>query len=516
MIVFSDVILIVVASALTVLAVLAIVWLTAPKSKGAISAAQLACGEIFLRFDDGVCVEASPSALDVLNKNAPADVEFLRARETLSNRFDALNILLEAQSANGWPDLDESVPSSVSSDVATLHIKSNQTGCTFRVSDPAVPSAADRHKAMTGKARSKFMFETLNKVPIPIWSNNENGDLIWSNRAFKALAQASKNQGSVLDFDISRATRPNGDRVSVTNPLNEDEIHWFDISMVELDQDRYLSYATNIDGIMAAETAQRKFVQTLAKTFAQLSIGLAIFDRDRKLVLFNPALVDLTTLPAQFLSVRPNLQSFFDKLRESRIMPEPKDYASWRKQIADLVVKAAGGDYQETWGLPSGLTYRISGRPHPDGAIAILIEDITAEITLTRRFKGQIELGNRALETLSDAIIVFGPDGNAVFWNSAFRQFYQLPIDAQVADHDLHQILKISARRFAAGPELDKLKHALRNPRDAGVVKGRIPQKKGPPLSFELRTHDGTATIVTLRTSELAARQAFPELTPAG
>jgi len=53
--------------------------------------------------------------------------------------------------------------------------------------------------------------------------------------------------------------------------------------------------------------AQRNFVQTLTKTFAQLSIGLAIFNRERQLVLFNPALIDLTALPADFLTGRPHL-----------------------------------------------------------------------------------------------------------------------------------------------------------------------------------------------------------------
>ena len=71
-------------------------------------------------------------------------------------------------------------------------------------------------------------------------------------------------------------------------------------------------YAVDVNAVVSAEISQRKFVQTLAKTFAQLSIGLAIFDRNRQLALFNPALIDLTALPAEFLSARPNLLSFFD------------------------------------------------------------------------------------------------------------------------------------------------------------------------------------------------------------
>jgi PAS domain-containing protein len=70
----------------------------------------------------------------------------------------------------------------------------------------------------------------------------------------------------------------------------------------------------DITEIVRAQQAQKNFVQTLTKTFVTLSIGLAIFDRNRQLMLFNPALIDLTALTADFLSTRPNLLTAFDKL----------------------------------------------------------------------------------------------------------------------------------------------------------------------------------------------------------
>ncbi|MAJ04508.1 MAG: hypothetical protein CMH03_07285, partial [Marinovum sp.] len=49
---------------------------------------------------------------------------------------------------------------------------------------------------------------------------------------------------------------------------------------------------------------------TLGKTFAEMSVGLAVFDQNHRLVLFNPALIDLTLLGADFLSERPILIHF--------------------------------------------------------------------------------------------------------------------------------------------------------------------------------------------------------------
>ena len=106
------------------------------------------------------------------------------------------------------------------------------------------------------------------------------------------------------------------------------------------------------DAAVRAERSLREFVQTLTKTFADLPIALAIFDRQRQLQLFNPALIDLTNLPTGFLTARPTLFDLLDKLRELRMVPEPKDFRSWRQQMSNLESAAATGHHVEEWSLP--------------------------------------------------------------------------------------------------------------------------------------------------------------------
>ena len=103
--------------------------------------------------------------------------------------------------------------------------------------------------------------------------------------------------------------------------------------------------------------------------------------------------------------------SFFDQLRESRRMPEPKNYKNWRQEIAEVIAAATDGRYQETWSLENGKTYSIRGRPHPDGATAFLIEDITAEVTLTRNFRAELEQSQSLLDKLEDGFAVFSASG---------------------------------------------------------------------------------------------------------
>ncbi|WP_246139533.1 PAS-domain containing protein [Phaeobacter marinintestinus] len=276
----------------------------------------------------------------------------------------------------------------------------------------------------------------MDSAPYPVWRADAQGNVHWCNAAYAALASRIHGKGSDTTTSLFKLTQDAQDkglkrRVSIPDPTCDKKL-WYDVTVVE-QPEGFLCYAVDINAVVDAEIAQRNFVQTLAKTFAQLSIGLAIFDRNRQLALFNPALIDLTSLPADFLSARPNLLTFFDRLRDRSMMPEPKNYRSWRDRMTGLVEAAAVGNYQETWTLPSGSVYSVSGRPHPDGAVAFLFEDITAEITLTRRFRSELELGQSVMDTLDDAIVVFSPDGALAFSNEAYNQMWEVDPDRSFA-----------------------------------------------------------------------------------
>ena len=293
------------------------------------------------------------------------------------------------------------------------------------------------HRKITDQ-RLKTLESAADHSPYPVWNTDQNGQITWANATYLLLAENAEipNQDGNLPtlFDLPNIKPPANPRTRLSLNLPESDSNiWFDITTAETGAGR-MHYAVDINAVVQAEIAQRNFVQTLTKTFAQLSIGLAIFDRRRQLALFNPALIDLIDLSPEYLSGRPTLLSFFDKLRDNQIMPEPKNYQSWREEMQDLVMAATDGKYMETWNLSNGLTYRVSGRPHPDGAIAFLFEDISSEISLTRRFRSQLEVMQTVFDGLPQAIAVFTPAGILNFANGAYRSQWDSDPDSSFAD----------------------------------------------------------------------------------
>jgi len=296
---------------------------------------------------------------------------------------------------------------------------------------------------------------------LPVWRQDGAGRILWANAPYHALCdrlRAPETGGNrwplARHFDAALAPLPDPGtvrRLRLDLPAHEAQAGlargadgglWFEVAAERRADGGLLASAMPVDRLVAAEASLRDFVQTLSKTFAQMPIGLAVFDKRRELMLFNPALVSLSMLQPQFLSQRPSLKAFLDALRDRQRMPEPKNYRGWRDQIARLEQDAEAGTYQELWTLPDGDSFRVIGRPHPDGAVAFMFEDITSEMSLTRKFRGDLDLYRSALDDLPFALAVFSGEGRLVLANSAHASLWGGVPAADAGDLSLTEAIR--------------------------------------------------------------------------
>ncbi len=286
--------------------------------------------------------------------------------------------------------------------------------------------------------------QTMTKAPILIWRERGNGDVIWANSSYLMRAGDILEPGQDLSWPLPRLF----DRTAIAQgvlgqrqklALNGGKALWFDLHGAGEGEGRLL-FALPADAAVQAEGSLRDFMQTLTKTFAHLHVGLAIFDNQRQLQLFNPALLDLTGLPVDFLSMRPSLLSVLDAMRDRNMIPEPKDYRGWRRQLVEMEKAAASGLYEETWSLPGGQTYRVIGRPHPNGALALMIEDISGEMLRTRRYRADLELGQSVVDEMDEAIAVFSQAGQLVMSNRSYARLWGSDPSVTLSDASLRAL----------------------------------------------------------------------------
>jgi len=350
----------------------------------------------------------------------------------------------------------------------------------------------------------------LARAPVLMWREDADGAVIWANHAYLIRAAELLPPGEDLSWPLPRlfeaarsgtgpGTGPGSGRSQRSKLQLQAGAEWFDLVRVPV-AGEVLGYGLAANTAVQAETALRDFMQTLTKTFADLPIGLAIFDRARVLQLFNPALADLTALAPEFLISRPTLSAVLDAMRAKAMIPEPKDYRSWRKQLTKLEEAAAMGLFEETWSLPGGQTYRVVGRPHPNGAVAFMFEDISSEMTRTRLYRADLELGQSVIDAVEEGVAVFSQGGQLVMSNLAYARLWKHDPAVLLSDAGIGS-LSVWWREHSAPSLLwDDAIDFVAMLGDRAPWDGEVRMLDGRLVTCRFRPLNDGATLITFRT----------------
>lgn len=465
-------------------------------------------GTTFL-FDGDMLVDATPAARALIAQGGTG-APWLRLLAYLAPRFPEVENRLGLLQEVGQIALTEIQP-----DGSILAVEAELRGGLTRIALHEAETLPEKSNQdlLTQKAlrqEVQHLRAAIARTPMLIWRESETGEVIWANARYLAEAAARLEAGRDLTWPLPRLFDGRMTATHVTQGFTSHrhklaapngDGNWYDLTHEEDGHDR-LFYATPCDQTVKAESALRDFTQTLTKTFAHLPTGLAIFDRQRQLALFNPALLDLCNLPPDFLSARPTLFAFLDAMRDRNMIPEPKDYRSWRKQMSELEKAASSGLYEETWNLPSGQTYRVVGRPHPNGALAFMFDDISTEMSRIRRFRADLELGQSVLDAVDQAVAVFSSGGSLVLANSSYAALWDHDPAGNLGQNSLKQICKWWQERSAPSSFWAEAEAFCSTAANCDMLVGEVRLLDGRLIHCELRALPGGATLVKFSTAE--------------
>ena len=312
----------------------------------------------------------------------------------------------------------------------------------------------DRHAAVIGE--NDLWRALLDALPNPAWLRDLAGRTAWVSQAYAKAVEARDTTDAVagnvelLDAqarDAAAAARSAGSlwkgRVAA---VVAGERHSLDVLEVP---GRFGSAGIAVD-LAEIDTLRddlAKQMDSQARTLDQLSTAVAIFDRSKRLTFYNAAYRVLWGLDVAFLDGHPSDGEILDRLRAERRLPEQADYRAWK---AGLMASYQAVETDEAiWYLPDGRTLRVVTNPNLKGGVIYLFDNVTERYHLEARFNAMIRVQGETLDTLKEAVAVFGTDGRLKLFNPSFASMWQLDagkltdqphIDA-LAEHCLPQSL---------------------------------------------------------------------------
>ena len=275
--------------------------------------------------------------------------------------------------------------------------------------------------------------DMLGKAPFPAWRVSGVGRLQWANPSYieavdgHSLDRTLDRQVMLDDkaVDQMRRTISEGKDIDATRHIVVGE---------ERRAMRVLTFplsggagamAFDVTEEEAAREDLNRHVKAHDETLNHVADGVAIFGPDRKLTFYNRAFAAMWDLEEGFLLDSPSHGELLDKLRERRRLPARADYAEWRANELSHYLDISGTE-EDKWSLPDGRTLKVTRQRHPMGGLLLLFKDITGEQDLQTRFNALIKTQTSTLDSLHEAVAVFGSDGRLKLSNKAFTSLWSL------------------------------------------------------------------------------------------
>lgn len=446
-------------------------------------------GEIAFLFDGDALVDATRPARTLLQSAPPAGSDLNRLINVLRSRFPGLEAALETIDECGRTVIP-------AADGGEGHVLTESIRGAVRLSlgndEPMVASV------LAGELTARAMrqeIETLRTMaddsPQLMWRETQDRTIVWANRAYLDLADrvAPESAGSWPPahlFDSQQTPGADGCMLSqrqAVNPSDGSGPIWFS-TITQINDGYFVHMAADISEQIRAEDLQRDLMQTVTKTFAGLGVGLAVFDRNRQLVVFNPALSDLTGIKPIDLAQRPRIDSVLDMMRECRVLPEPQNYAEFRRTVSDVNSDMLRDDLVEKWALPDGRSYRFTARPFPNGAVALFVEDVTSATELNRELVAQKALLAEAANQIPDAFAIFDRSGKLELVNDADADLWSTPAGAT-----FEEVIADWRGQCLPSTQWDAILSPIRK---GGAL---------PATSVKVLKHDGRSLTITAQTT---------------
>lgn len=361
--------------------------------------------------------------------------------------------------------------------------------------------------------------DMLGKAPFPAWRISGVGRLQWANPAYVDVVDGD-NLDRVLERQVMLDEKAVEQvRKTLTDGKEIDETRHIAIKG-ERRAMRVLSFPLSGGvGAMAFDVTEQerardeldKHVRAHDETLNHVADAVAIFSSERKLTFHNRAFAKMWDMDEGFLLDMPSHGQLLDRLRERRKLPAQAEYAKWRAEELSYYLDISGIEEDE-WHLPDNRTLKVTRQRHPMGGLLILFKDITSELDLRTKYNAMIKTQSKTLDSLHEAVVVFGSDGRLKLSNSAFAELWGVEEELLKDEPDYDDIADFCVPLFHDRDTWNAIKAHITDPGARQETTGEMRRSDGSILTYVTKplpdgnTLIGFADVSAQRSVETALR----------
>lgn len=358
----------------------------------------------------------------------------------------------------------------------------------------------------------------LDTLPLPVWIRNKHLVLTWANRAFLAATGSATLRDALLkdasldrsERDLARAASEGRDTAAAKRfVVVGGERRSLALDLKRLADRSIAGFALDTTAMARAEARLQLNTDAFGAVLNTLETAVAIFGADQRLTAYNNAYVRMWHLPEPWLDAHPSLSDVLDRLREMRRVPEQRDFAAWKKEHLDRF-QDADENVKETWHLPTGMSVDVRSVPYMLGGTVYLFRDISERLRKEATHELLMRTQRSVINTVDQALALFGPDGRLRIHNDAFANLWQLRESELLGEPHLNKIADLCATRTGRDGIWSRIAAGVNSNQPERLSEwGDLARADGRALSLGLTRLPDGATLVTF--SDLTDLTRFSE-----
>ncbi|GAA0579586.1 hypothetical protein GCM10008942_30610 [Rhizomicrobium electricum] len=392
------------------------------------------------------------------------------------------------------------------------------TGFAATVRTASFPQVAVRGCAVGSRAAVFFRIDRasdepdhdfaaiLDALPLPIWIRNRHLVLTWANRAFlAATGSATLREALLTDASLDRSERDLARTASEGRDVTaakryavvNGERRSLSMDLKRLNDRSIAGFAVDTTALSRAEAQLQLSIDAFGAVLNTLETAVAIFGADQRLVSYNSAYVRMWHLPEAWLDAHPTFSDVLDRLREMRRVPEQRNFAAWKKEHLQQFHEA-GQHVLETWHLPTGMSVDVRSVPYLLGGTVYLFRDISERLRMETTHQLLLNTQRALVNTVDQALALFGPDGRLRMHNDAFTKLWQFAERELAGEPHLTKIADLCAARIGRDGIWSMIAAGVNasEPERLGEW-GDLARADGKALSLDVTRLPDGATLVT-------------------
>ena len=348
-------------------------------------------------------------------------------------------------------------------------------------------------EAQTLGAHVASFKDLLDHITPCVWMRDQKGRLTYINHAALRLLDAPDletvitSQADVLETSLrAEASQARSEKRAWTSRMSGvigGQPYVFE-SFEYPHADATFGIAYDITALDRARRDIERLRDNQLRTLDQLPTAVAVFDSRMQLAFCNSAWLNLWRFDHAFIEQKPSDPEILDRLHTERQLPEQADYRNWKEQW--LAAYRALEGHETIWHLPDGRTLRVVINPNPNGGVTYLFDDLTEKLNLESRFKSAMRVQTETVDTLTEAVAVFGTNGRLKLFNPSFSQIWSLPNDLLTHEPHIDDVIHAARGLYENEQAWDLIR---------GLTTGLTEERQG--LSIRMDRNDGSVLTCT-------------------